>query len=382
VDERKKIVHIQVLPILSGVQRAMLDLLIRLDPADYDISVICSGQGALTETLTEHSIRWIALPELARSINPYYDVIAFLKLYKLLKRHKFDLVHTHSSKPGVIGRLAARAAGVKAIVHTVQGFAFHENSTRLKKLFIGIIERIAGLACHMVVFVNDKDLADANELKIVPAGKTIKICNGVDVNAFCHGSNGANNSENNKIASEKYVGMIARLWEQKAPEYFIAAIPEILKEVPDAKFLVIGDGPLKSDLLQLSKKLQVDKSVRFLGWRQDVPSLLKRMDVYVLPSLWEGLPISILEAMCAGKPVVATNIKGNNELVMDGDTGFLVEPKNAAQISAAVVKLLKNRKLAEKMGQSGRKRVESHFDIKETVRQTENLYLRLLSSVA
>ena len=374
---KSRIIHIQVLPILSGVQKSMLDIISRLEPDQYDITVLCQAEGELTRALRQKKIGFITLPELKREINPYYDSLAFLKLYKLLKRGKYDLVHTHSSKPGIIGRLAAKAAGIKCIVHTVQGFAFHQHSSKVQVFLVGLLEKLAGMASHKVIFVNSKDRDVASKMKLVPNHKMVIIHNGVDLNQFNSG-NGVKNG-NGIRTNGAMVGMVARLWEQKAPQDYIAAIPKVVDKIPDAKFLVIGDGPLEQELKEMSDKLGIKENVQFLGWRQDINDLLKVIDVVVLPSLWEGLPVSILEAMALSKPVVATNIKGNNELVVHGQTGYLVKPGNPEEISAYVLKLLNDQPLAQKMGRLGHSRVKEKFALKKIVEQTSSLYENLLN---
>jgi glycosyltransferase involved in cell wall biosynthesis len=373
-----KIIHIQVLPILSGVQNAMLDIITRLDANRYDITVLCQSEGDLTEVLREQSIKYILLPELRREINPFFDAIAFWKLYKLFKKQKYDIVHTHSSKPGIIGRLAAKAAGVKVIVHTVQGFAFHEYSSKLSINLIGLLERIAGWVSSRVIFVNHKDRMVAQQLRILPNKKMITIPNGIDLARFENSRNGNHIGEITHLlgtpVSGALIGMVARLWEQKAPQYFVQAIPPVVKEFPHAKFLLIGDGPLQPELEKLAEKLGVRDSVLFLGWRSDVEHLLTILDIFVLTSLWEGLPVSILEAMAASKPVVATNIKGNNELVVHGTTGYLVEPRNANQIAHCIVNLLREPMRAKEMGRLGKLRAMKYFEINNVVERVDALY--------
>ena len=375
---KSRIIHIQVLPILSGVQKSMLDIISRLDPNKYDITVLCQAEGELTQALKQKNIRFTTLSELKREINPYYDFLAFLKLYKLLRHGKYDLVHTHSSKPGIIGRLAAKAAGIKCIVHTVHGFAFHENSSKLQIFLVGIFEKLAGMVSHKVVFVNKKDRDIASKMKLVANHKMVIIHNGIDLSQFNSGK--GVKSGNGVKKNGAMVGMIARLWEQKAPQDYIASIPKVVDKIPDAKFLVIGNGPLEEELKEMSNRLGVSKNVLFLGWRQDIKDLLKIIDVVVLPSLWEGLPVSILEAMALSKPVVATNIKGNNELVVHGETGYLVEPGNPEEISSYVLKLLNDQPLAKKMGRLGYSRVKEKFALNKIVEQTSSLYENLLKS--
>ena len=375
-----KIIHIQILPVLSGVQKAMLDILIRLNPDIYDPFVICNSEGELTKELRKQEISYLIIPELRREINPYFDLRAFVKLFRLFKREKYDIVHTHSSKPGILGRFAAKAAGIKHIVHTVQGFAFHEHSARWHLLFFGFLEKLAGYATDKVIFVNQKDKKLALRLKLIAPEKIVLIRNGVDLSCFENKNGKFDKSTLPGVgAQDRLVCMVARLWKQKAPEYFIKAVPLILDKFPRTKFLVIGDGPLKDALLALTKSLQVDRSVQFLGWRSDVNQILRVIDVFVLPSLWEGLPLSILEAMAASKPVVASDIKGNNELVEHGETGFLFPPRNHQQISDYVSKLLRDPGLAQTMGYNGYKRVKQTYDINIIAKKIDYLYKSFLS---
>jgi len=275
--------------------------------------------------------------------------------------------------------LAARAAGIKCIVHTVQGFAFHEHSSKLSRFAVGVLEKLAGSVTDKTIFVNQKDRDIASQMKLIPGHKMVTIYNGIDLNYYNSGKKSKGIED--AIGIEKnipLVGMVARLWIQKAPQDYIRSIPTVIREVPDAKFLVIGDGSMQSQLEQMCDELGVRDHVAFLGWRKDVTRLLKMIDVFVLTSLWEGLPISILEAMASARPVVATNIKGNNELVVDGETGFLAPPKSPEKIGECVLKLLKNRTLAKKMGHQGYQRAKEYFDINHTVCQINLEYEKLL----
>lgn len=376
-----KILHIQVLPILSGVQKAMYDLLIRLDRNRYDIYVLCQSEGELTIALKKQNIRYMILNELKREINPYFDLIAFIKLFRILRNEGFDLVHTHSSKPGFIGRLAARAAGVKSVVHTVQGFAFHEQSSKFSIAIFGILEKIAGLVSDKIIIVNEKDLEIAKQMQLVSSKKMITIYNGIDVDLI--NSRIQNKSLYELIGIKKngyLVGMVARLWKQKSPQDFIRSIPIVVRELPSAKFLVIGDGPLQPELVELSRELGVQDNVSFLGWRTDVQDILMQLDVMVLTSLWEGLPLTLLEGMALSKPIVATNVKGNNELVVHEITGFLASPRDYQKIGEYTLKLLKNKPLARSMGEQAFIRVKEKFDIRNVVEQINSEYLKLLKS--
>ncbi len=379
--KKVKVIHLQVLPILSGVQKSMYDILIRLDRKRYDLTVLCQSEGKLTDELKRQNIKYITVPELKREINPFFDFYAFIKIYNLFRKENYDIVHTHSSKPGIIGRLAAKLAGIKVIIHTVHGFAFHESSPKLSILIYGLFEKLVGYATDIVIFVNNKDRLTALNMKLLPAKKTITIFNGVDLTIY-NNNNGSIKAKH-LIGIEKnghpFIGMVTRLWEQKAPEDFIKAIPFIIKDIPNAKFLVIGDGPLRKKLERTCKVLSIQQNVLFLGWRKDVKDLLKIIDVFVLPSLWEGLPVSILEAMANAKPVIASNIKGNNELVIHGETGLLVPIQSPQKIGESVLQLLKDSSLLNKMGQNGYQIVKKKYEINKIALQINSEYQRILS---
>jgi len=364
---------------MSGVQKAMTDFLIRLDKKKYDIKVICQNQGELTEVLKRHGIQFIILPELRREINLYYDLKALFKLYSILKDFGFDIVHTHSSKPGILGRWAAKLTGIPGIVHTVQGFAFHEFSTRGSVSLYKFIERITGLITSKLIIVNNTDYKFAMNNNLVKKSNIAKVCNGVDCSEF----NGEIDVKTKKRSlnipnSCKVVGSIGRLWKQKAPKNFIKAMPIVLEKCPDTMFLLVGDGPLKDELIELVKKLNIQEKVLFMGWRKDINEILKVFDIFVQTSLWEGLSLSIMEAMAAGKPVVASNIKGNNELIEHGKNGFLVNPDNEMDVANRIIDVLNKKSIAKNFGLVGKERVEKFYNIKTNVEKIENIYKNAL----
>ncbi|HEY1600019.1 MAG TPA: glycosyltransferase, partial [Pirellulales bacterium] len=176
-----RICHVQMLPILSGVQRAMLEIFKRLDRARYEIHVACQGQGPLTDELERHSIHWHAVPALGRPIRPVKDWRAYRALYQLFRRQQFQIVHTHSSKPGILGRAAACRAGVPHVIHHVHGFAFHEFSPPGARWIYSRLERWAGTCCDRVVFVNHEERQLSVREGWLPAEKCLTIYNGVDL---------------------------------------------------------------------------------------------------------------------------------------------------------------------------------------------------------
>ena len=364
---------------MSGVQKAMTDLLLRLDKKKYDIKVICHKQGKLTELLKKHGITFIILPELRREIHLYYDLKALFKLFCIFKKYGFDIVHTHSSKPGILGRWAAKLAGVPGIVHTVQGFAFHEFSTWQSIFFYKLIERITGLVTSKLIIVNNTDYKFALKNKLVKNSNIIKVYNGISCDEFNIKIDvKAKKRSLNIPNSYKVVGSVGRLWKQKAPQNFIKAIPIVLEKCPKTMFVLVGNGPLKDELKELTKKLKIQQSVMFMGWRKDINEILVVFDVFVQTSLWEGLSLSIMEAMACRRPVVASNIKGNNELIEHGKNGFLVNPNDSVELANGIINLLKDDSMANKFGVVGKHKVEKQYNIETNVEKIENIYKKTL----
>lgn len=382
--QKIKICHIQLLPLLSGVQRVMLDIFHQIDKNKYDITIICKEEGQLTKFLGQQKIKFITLPHLDNKINPLTDLKVAFALFKILKHGKFHLVHTHSTKPGFIGRLAAKLAGVPVIIHHVHGFGFHEFSNRLSAAFLSLLETAAALISDKVIFVNNEERRWALEKGVVSPEKAITIYNGVDLEKF----NTVNNNEFLRKQSQKLlgidsndadcqvVGFIGRLWEQKDPQTAVE-VARILIKTYDLKnliFLIIGDGYLREKMEETADMYGIDGNVRFLGWRDDIDKIYPALDVVLLPSLWEGLPCTALEAMACGVPVVASDIKGNREVVVQYETGFLIPPKCAHLFASAVIRLLNDKELIESISKKARKRAEIFHNAEITAKETINLY--------
>ncbi|HDQ00189.1 MAG TPA: glycosyltransferase family 1 protein [bacterium] len=375
MGKKIKLAHLQVLPIMSGVQKSMFDLISRLDEEKFTVTVICQSEGELTDVLSKSQIPFIVLPSLKREINLFYDFKAFVNLIKTFRKNKFDIVHTHSSKPGFIGRVAGKISNVKCLVHTVHGFAFHEFSHKSSVFIFTLLERLAGKFSDKIIIVNDQDYRYALNKKIAKMDKLIKITNGINGNDYNRKVNFLKKRLELQVGErQQTICSVGRLWKQKDPATFIRSVPLVLKQFPDCCFLIIGDGPLQLDLEQLIKELQIEQNVKFLGWRKDVNEILQVVDIFVQTSLWEGLSLSILEAMASGKPVVATNIKGNNELILDGENGFLIKPGDHEMLADRIITLLSDRQLAERFGKRNQDRVVNEFNIENVVKKTEQVY--------
>ncbi len=376
-----KLFHIQLLPIMSGVQKAMVDLITRLNRKDFEITVICKEEGELTDILKKWEIRFITVPSLVRQVNPVKDFKALNAITHILNEKKPDIVHTHSSKSGVIGRIAASRAGIPVVFHTIHGFSFHEFSSLTAKTVYMPIERFASKFTDLHISVNQYDMDFAVEHNIIRKDKIINVYNGIDLEENTRIPNLSGFKESLHIPADALViTQVGRLWRQKAPEVFVQTAIKILKQRQDVYFLLVGDGELRSKVERMIIASHNEENIRLLGWRSDVDKILSVSDVFMLTSLWEGLSIAILEAMARQLPVITSDIKGNRELVIENETGFLCRPNSPTAFYEKLSGLLDNREQRRRLGLSGYERVQKKFSIKNTISTLDKLYHEYFSN--
>jgi glycosyltransferase involved in cell wall biosynthesis len=302
----------------------------------------------------------VSLDVIWRDIRPVRDLRGLLKLWSYLRAHHYDIVHTHTSKAGFTGRIAARLAGVPVVLHTLHGFAFHEETSWRKTVFYSLLERIAGWFCDAIVTVSHYHRDWALRLHIASHRKLRAIPNGIgDERVF---SNDAPETFRQRIGVGQECFVVVthgRLAADKGLEYLLAAVPRVIRRMNrPLKFVVVGDGPLRPDLLALCVQLGVSDSVVFDGFRSDVGNILAGADVIVLPTLREGLSISLLEAMAAGKAIIATNIGSNLEATVQGECALIVPTKDTDALADAIERL----SLDPKQVRAGRSRKGAFLD--------------------
>jgi glycosyltransferase involved in cell wall biosynthesis len=308
-------------------------------------------------------------------ISPLLDLRAFWELFRLCRREKFDIVNTHTSKGGFLGRIAARLAGVPLVIHTAHGYAFNEVDSKLTALFYTYLEKFAAYSCDLVISVNEEERLIAIQKKVVSPDKIVTVLNGINVSKFENVvPTDSLRRELDPSGEAILIGATGRLTPQKGFTYLIRAMPFILEAYPHARVMFVGDGLLEAQLKSLAGELGIADQCQFLGFREDVPELLACFDIFVLPSLWEGLSISLLEAMAAGKPLVTTNIKGNREVIDDGVDGLLVNPADPVALADAATKLIRDEERARAMGERAKQKIKESFSEEVMVERTLELY--------
>ncbi|WP_305373319.1 glycosyltransferase family 4 protein [Photobacterium leiognathi] len=377
-----KIAHIQLLPLITGVQKVSLDELTRLDKNRYDNVLICQKPGPLTELCNLNGITCLYNDKLIRKISPINDLKAFWILYKLFKLHNFDIVHTHSSKTGVLGRLAAKLAGVPLIVHTVHGFAFPAAKNRFERNVFLFMEYIGTKCSHKIICLHEDDKNIAiKKLKAKDEQVSI-LANGVDINKFYPPTINHKNYLRSKFGLPEtaiVIGMIGRLWKQKNPEALLTAAFSILKLKKDVHFIFAGDGEYLSSMTQLVKEKDLQNNIHFLGWRDDSDEVLKTLDIFTLPSLWEGMPLAILEAQATGLPCIVSNIQGNNSIV-NNENGALWDLNNPNMYVDLLLKFIDDSSLRHQCGKVSLNNVLCSHNIDIRTSQLSSIYSEFLKN--
>ena len=371
---------------LGGAQRAVVHLSRGLNAERFEQMVI-TGEGGLllAELAALPAIHCRIIPEMTRHIGPraaWNDTLAVRKIRDLLRGFRPDIVHTHTPKAGIAGRWAAKLAGVPKIVHTYHGFGFSPQHPIWQKAFYVGLERATARITSQFVVVSDPNRLLGQSYGIFRRENCALIRSGVDFADFQ--SNGLDKAKK-KIElgvepSDKIVGIVASFTPAKALHLFLEAAAKIAMEIPGVIFVMVGDGALRPQLEQQAEELGITPALRMLGWRRDIPELLKAFDVFLLTSLWEGLPRSLVEALLSGVPAVASCVDGIGEVVQEGRNGFLAPPGNTTAMATAVVRLLRDEPLRQAMGKQARCSVD-HFSVQKMLKDYSDLYESIASGL-
>ncbi len=357
---------------LGGGQKHVLWLAKYLPQEKFETTVICGGSGYLTEKLEKEGIECVVLPGKISSRD-------ILRLRKEMKRIKPAIVHTHGTVAGVWGRLAALKFRKPKFVHTLHGIHYLHFPGSLKKV-VGIrSERILCKFTERIVCVSEADRKRGLSNRLFPADKTTVIRNGVEeinVNS-CTGA-AQLRQELGLSPDDIVIGSVGRLRREKGHIYLLAAVSLMKEELPQAKFIIVGEGSLEKFLRQKTQELGLDDRILFLGSREDVPALLQIFDILVLPSLWEGLPLIILEAMQAGKAIVASKIDSLEEIITDQKEGLLFPVGSAEDLAGILRELAGNPQKRKLLGENARRKAED-FLLTKMIKNYEELYLNLVS---
>lgn len=354
----------------GGAETLLRDLAAGLETRGYRITVGYSTTGPFVQELQDKGLRLIRFPRIGL-IDPFL----ILRLARFMRIDPPQIFHAHLFKSDFHGRLAARLAGVPVVVSTL-----HNNDVWANNWLLGHIYGATAIWANRLIAVSEEVRAFHLKKTGVPANKLMVIENAVNVNMFSGHEAAAQNirAEFGIEADAPLFGMIGRLKPQKNVPLFLQAAAEILREQPNARFLIVGDGPLQSELEVQARELNLCPAVKFTGMRKDIPAILSALDVLALSSLWEGLPVILLEAMASSLPVVATAVDGVTGVADPDKTALLAPSGDSVAFAKACVRLARDPDLRRKMGQTAREKVLKHYSLDRMIDRISDLYLTLL----
>jgi sugar transferase (PEP-CTERM/EpsH1 system associated) len=354
---------------VGGQERVVISLLDGLDPARYRSVLVCLRDGGpLLGDVHNRDTRVYALRKADQ-----FDAACLARLMRVLRHERVDVLHCHNHGPLVYGALARPVARTRALVYTAHG---KYSAARIRTAALGWARRTV----DCVVAVSE----DAHRVSVerggVPADRVTTIINGIDVTRFENAGMRAQTRARLGLDDAEFVfGIVARLTPVKDHRTLLEAFARVLRDRPAARLVIVGGGEIEGEVRAAVSELGLEKRAVLLGERKDVPELMSAFDAFVLSSYSEGLSITLLEAMAAGLPVVATRVGGNAEIVLDGETGLLVEPRDATALAAAMGSMIDATARADDMGTRGRERVREHFGERAMVQRYQDLYERLLA---
>lgn len=384
-NEPLRVLHIITRLIVGGAQENTLLSVEGLDSLpEYDVTLVTgldSGpEGDLLER-ARRTTRLIVVPELGRSISPLADIRAFWKLYRLIREGRYHIVHTHSSKAGVLGRIAAKLAGTPIVVHTLHSLVFHDYQPLVINRLWRLVKKFCAPMTDHFISVSDIISRKAVEAGIDRPEKFSTVYSGMELDWFLKADADpiAIRREFGLPQEAVVIGKIARLFPLKGHDQLMDAAPAIVKRHPGVRFFLVGDGVLYEHLRKRAREAGILNSFVFAGLipRERIPAMLSAMDVLVHTSLREGLARVLPQALAMGKPCVSFDIDGAPEVVIPGETGYLVRPGDSEALADAVSRLVADGDLRARLGAAGRRRVDPAFRAETMVREISNLYKKL-----
>ncbi len=381
---RIRVLHVITRLILGGAQENTLLTVDRLDRGRYDVT-LASGptvgpEGSLERRIPT-DIAFERIPQLVRNPGPIRDILALRHLYALMRRGRFDIVHTHTTKAGILGRAAARLARAPIVIHTPHGHAFHGYLGRAGSKGLQWAERLLAGWTDRIICLTEAEREDYLCAKVGPPEQFDVIHSGVDVERFHRAP--ANAEEKHRVLGfpvrGPVVGCVARLVPVKGVQCLLEAVPQIAAAIPGSTVVFVGDGPLRSELEERAQALGLDGAVAFLGLRDDVAELMALFDVVVVPSLNEGMGRAAVEALAARRPVVGSRVCGIQDVVTHGVSGLLVPPADPGAISEAVVRILREPGLADRLSANAKLGLDE-YSVDLMMAKIHGLYAQLIEN--
>lgn len=383
-DKKLKILNIITLFSIGGATETVVSMAEGLIKKGYIVHIATgphiASEGSMYETAKEKNIQVFTFKNLKREINLLRDLKIIIELSNFIRKGKYDIVHTHSSKAGVVGRIAARLAGTPAIIHTVHGLPFHRYQPELKKRLFILIEKFSNLFCHKIVAVTETIIKTMLNYNIGNPSKYVMIRSAFDIDIYKPDGNIEKNKTRSRFAikdDDIVIGKIARLSPLKGHKYILNAFTEISKKIPNAKLLIVGNGELEYELKRLVEQNDIKDSVIFTGLLtpEEIPGIIEIMDIVVHTSLLEGLARVLPQSIMMEKPVISFDLDGAHEVIKNGETGYLIKPEDENELAEKIIYLCNNPDIIIRFGKTGKEFIGDQFCSSKMVEQIEKLYL-------
>jgi glycosyltransferase involved in cell wall biosynthesis len=377
-----RVLHVITRLVVGGAQENTLATVAGLRARDHDVTLVTGPsegpEGTLLPRARRLGITPVVIPEMVREISPARDAVALARLHRLISDGGFDVVHTHTSKAGVLGRIAARLAGAPAVVHTPHGHVFDGYFGRVSTRLFVEVERILADRTDAMIAISDRCRADHLRLGVGSPERFVTIPSGIPAPPQDRdAARGAMGLDGGELA----IGCVGRLAPVKGQAILLDAFARLARRRPDARLVLVGDGPCRDELHAMAARLNLDGTVRFLGLRDDASALLAGFDLYVQPSLNEGMGRALAQAMAVGVPVIATDAPGPAALIGTGGAGLLVPAGDPGALAAAIESQLHDEPRRLVAGESARKRAVEFWNEDDMVDAIEALYFRLLGEL-
>jgi len=362
----KRILHLQLLPLMSGVQRFSLHLLDALPPDEYEIYVASAPGGPFVDAVKEHGWNYLPIRSFRHPISPW-DIVSFIELYLLCRKYRFDIVHTNSSKPGLLGRIAARLAKVPLVLHTSHGTSFQPLQPSLLRGLYVQLEKLGNRFGDFNVFVNHSDRIKCLEMRLLPEAKAITIYNAMAL------QNAGIIQQVAKNDDSFIIGSTIRFSEQKNVINLIVAACKACGQDKRLKFIILGDGEHYALCKSIVASHRLNERILLPGWDSDVMPWLEQFDAFILYSRWEAMPFSIIEAMHAALPIIGSDIPSIRELV-DESVGWLVHLDDEEALITSLISVASNPEGALEKGRLAQEKVRHLCDYSTMIASYRRLY--------
>jgi len=376
---RVRVLHVITRLIRGGADENTVFTVEGMDPSRYESDIV-AGRGSDVSAFSERIRRCTrVLPELVRDPHPWYDLVALFKLTRLIRRGRYDIVHTHTAKGGFLGRLASRLAGVPHVVHTLHGVTFHDHIPAPVRRVYVLMERLAAPCCDVMITVGEDVKRKYLEEAIGTRQQYVTIPSGMDTRSFeeVRSDPSVRTDVRRELGfadDDLVIGMVSRLEPRKGYEYLFEAMRRLAPDFPRLRLLVVGEGAQHAELERLVRRLNLTERVVFAGYREDVARVISAFDIAALTSLWEGLPRVLVQYSLLERPIVTFEVEGAREVVDDGVSGWVVPLKDVDTLVDRLRRTAANPALRGEFGRRSRERVLGRWDVERMVERITAVY--------